>query len=164
MQPDISHAMQIVRYTYPDHRAEAAAAAIMESAFSPAYGESWTPAQLSSFMSLPGVTLTLAELDGARPGFSLVRHVADEAELMLIAVDPQWQGKGIGKYLLLDCVKHARSSRISAMYLEVRFNNPAALFYQDHGFEQVHRRPSYYKGSDGTYYDALSFKLELTRL
>lgn len=161
MQPDISHALQIVRYDYPDHRAEAIASTIMENAFSPAYGEGWTPAQLGSFMSLPGVILTLARMDGARPGFALTRHVADEAELMLIAIDPQWQRKAIGKTLLLDCVNHARSCRMSAIYLEVRFNNPAVLFYQKYGFEEVHRRPSYYKGNDGTYYDALSLKLEL---
>ncbi len=158
---DISQALRIISYTYPDHRAEAAASDIMQSAFSPAYGEAWTPAQLASFMTLPGVRLSFACLENAHLGFALTRQVLDEAELMLIATDPRWQNRGVGQCLLQDCVNYARKSRISAIHLEVRCNNQAIEFYLRNGFEQVHRRPAYYKGDDGTYYDALSFRLTL---
>lgn len=161
MSENISQALRILAYTYPDHRAEAAASAIMRNAFSPAYGEAWTPAQLSSFMTLTGVRLSFACLDNAHLGFALTRYVLNEAELLLIATDPRWQSRGIGKFLLQDCVNHARKSRISAIHLEVRCNNQAIEFYLRNGFEQVHRRPAYYKGDDGTYYDALSFRLSL---
>ncbi|OYW88764.1 MAG: hypothetical protein B7Z20_01740 [Sphingobium sp. 32-64-5] len=161
MREDISQALRITAYTYPDHRAEAAASEIMRHAFSPAYGEAWTPAQLSGFMSFPGVRLAFACVDQAHLGFSLTRHVLDEAELMLIATDPRWQNRGIGEFLLQDCINHARKSRIGTIHLEVRCNNRAIEFYLRHGFEQVHRRPAYYKGDDGTYYDALSFRLTL---
>ncbi len=161
MNGNISQSLRIHALTYPDHRAEAAASAIMNNAFDPAYGEAWTPAQLSSFMTLPQVRLSFACLDNAYLGFTLTRHVLDEAELMLIATDPQWQNRGIGQFLLKDCISHARKSHIGTIHLEVRCNNHAIEFYLRNGFEQVHRRPAYYKGNDGTYYDALSFRMTL---
>lgn len=134
---------------------------IMQSAFDPAFGEAWTGGQLAGFMSLPGVMLSLVRLDEAYLGFSLCRHIADEAELMLIATERRWQNRGVGEFLLCDCISCARKSHIGTIHLEVRANNRAIEFYSRHGFEQIHRRPAYYKGKDGTCYDALSFSLAL---
>lgn len=161
MKVDLRGLLRIEHYSRPHHRAEAAAMAIMGSAFDPAYGEAWTAAQLAGFMSLPGVQLSLARLDDAYLGFSLIRHVVDEAELMLIATERRWQNRGVGEILLGDCISQARKSHIRTLHLEVRCNNKAIEFYSRHGFEQVHRRPSYYRGKDGTCYDALSFSLAL---
>lgn len=161
MKADLRGLLKIERHSRPNHRAEAAAMAIMQSAFDPAYGEAWTAAQLAGFMSLPGVMLSLARLDDAYLGFALIRHVADEAELMLIATDRQWQNRGVGEFLLDDSITQARKAHIGTLHLEVRCNNRAIEFYSRYGFEQVHRRPSYYRGKDGTWYDALSFILAL---
>lgn len=161
MTPLLRDMLTIYEVDRPDTRAEAAAMQVMNAAFDPRYGEAWTASQLAGFMSLPGVTLMLARLDQATLGFALVRHVIDEAELLLIAVDPKWRNKGVGTCLLEQCVKKARKSRISILHIEVRENNQAIEFYQRAGFEQIHRRPSYYKGRDGAFFDALSFSLNL---
>jgi len=161
MRADLHGLLRIERHSRPHHRAEAATMAVMESAFDPAYGEAWSASQLAGFMSLPGVTLSIARLDHAYLGFSLSRQVADEAELMLIATERRWQNRGVGEFLLQDFISQARTCRIRTLHLEVRCNNRAIEFYTRHGFEQVHRRPSYYRGSDGTCYDALSFSLAL---
>lgn len=153
--------VQIASFDRPDHRAEALAMSVMNTAFDPRYGEAWTGQQLAGFMSLPGVRLAIARIDGACLGFSLSRQVLDEAELLLIATDPKWQKRGVGGVLLADFVGHARKSRMVTLHLEVRDNNPAIAFYSRFGFEQVHRRPSYYKGHDGIFYDALSFMLTI---
>lgn len=145
----------------PDHRAEACAMSVMTAAFDPRYGEAWTASQLAGFMSLPGVTLSLAQLDQATLGFALSRHVLDEAELLLIAVDPKWRNRGVGGILLKNCIIKARKSNVMSLHLEMRDNNQAAHFYLRAGFEQMHRRPAYYKGKDGTFYDALSFRLSI---
>lgn len=154
--PLLSDAFRIDSVTSPNARAVGLAAAVMERAFDPRYGEAWTSSQLDSFLSLPGVTLSLARIDEACLGFSLTRQVLDEAELLLIATDPGWRGRGVGSRLLEQLFAEARWGRISTVHLEVRDNNPAIDFYFRHGFEQVHRRPSYYKGTDGTCYDALT--------
>lgn len=134
---------------------------IMQAAFNPRYGEAWTAQQLTGFMSLPGVRLSLAQIDEAVLGFALSRQVVDEAELLLLATDPKWQKRGIGGALVKDFMAHARKSHIETLHLEVRDNNPAIDFYSHFGFEAVHRRPSYYKGKDGNLRDAISFTLIL---
>ena len=155
----VEHLIAITSYDRPHHRAEAAAMDVMRSAFNPRYGEAWNAQQLTGFMSLPGVRLSLAHVDNACLGFALSRQVADEAELLLLATDPKWQKRGIGSALLKDFLVHARKSQIETLHLEVRDNNPAIDFYSGFGFEAVHRRPSYYKGNDGTLHDAISFTL-----
>lgn len=161
MAAPLGEMLTIRDFDRPDHRAEASSMAVMNAAFDPLYGEAWTASQLAGFMSLPGVTLSLAQLDQATLGFALMRFVSDEAELLLIAVDPRWRNRSIGDALLKNCIIKARKSKVIVLHIEVRENNRAVNFYQRAGFEHVHSRPSYYKGSDGTYYDALSFKLSL---
>ena len=63
--------------------------AIMATAFEPTYGEAWTRSQCAGILPMAGVSLRLAEEgDGEVAGFRLAPAVADEAELLLIAVDP----------------------------------------------------------------------------
>lgn len=134
---------------------------VMNSAFDARFGEAWTAQQLGGFMSLPGVRLSLARIDGAYLGFALSRQILDDAELLLLATDTRWQKRGVGSALLNDFVTTARKSHIATLHLEVRDNNPAIEFYFRYGFENVHRRPAYYKGKDGTLHDALSLILTL---
>jgi ribosomal-protein-alanine N-acetyltransferase len=157
----IGDRIEITSFDRPDHRAEAVAVAIMERAFNPAFGEAWTAAQLAGFMSMPGVRLAIARMERAHLGFSLCRQVFDEAELLLIATDPMWQKRGVGSALLKDTIRSARKAGVTTVHLEVRENNPAMELYSRHGFENVHRRVSYYRGADGNSYDALSFRLVL---
>ncbi len=60
---------------------------IMGAAFEPTYGEAWTRSQCAGILPMAGVSLRLAVRgDGSVAGFALVRAIADEAELLLIAV------------------------------------------------------------------------------
>src|SRR3546814_18020464 len=70
---------------------------IMDCAFAPAFGEAWTRPQVEGMLDLPGTWLTVAASDDDIVGFSLMRSVLDEAELLLIAVNPGWQGRNIGR-------------------------------------------------------------------
>lgn len=58
---------------------------IMADAFDPRFGEAWTSAQCLGMLSLPGVWLVIASLDGQDVGFALARATLDEAELLLLA-------------------------------------------------------------------------------
>ena len=82
---------------------------IMTAAFQPCFGEAWTRSQCAGILPMAGVTLTIAEDDRGPAGFTLVRCVADEAELLLIAVDPACQRSGIGQSLLDDFIKTVRN-------------------------------------------------------
>jgi len=148
-------------YEEGERNALADAMEIMSEAFDPAYGEAWTLPQLAGVMMMPGTWLTIARVDAAPLGFALVRSVLDECELLLLAVHPLWRGRGVGQTLLSDSLKTARRRGIRSMNLEVRSTNTAVTLYEKIGFEYVHRRPGYYRGSDGQLHDALSFRIEM---
>lgn len=144
-----------------DRTAFADTMTIMKAAFDPAFGEAWTLPQLAGVMTMPGTWLSLARIDAAPLGFALVRSVLDECELLLLAVEPLWRGRGVGELLLRDSLRTARRRGITSMNLEVRATNPAVRLYEKVGFEYVHRRPGYYRGQDGQLYDALSFRKDM---
>ncbi|WP_413818546.1 GNAT family N-acetyltransferase [Sphingobium sp.] len=134
---------------------------VMARAFDPAFGEAWTAPQLAGMTTMDGTWLTLARLDAATLGFALVRSIFDEAELLLLAVDPGWRGRGIGSALLNDSIAAARLRGIKSMHLEVRSGNNAVNLYKNSGFLHVNTRCNYYRGNDNRLYDALSFRRDL---
>jgi ribosomal-protein-alanine N-acetyltransferase len=154
-------AIQLDTYDEGDRNALGDAMDVMVRAFDPVYGEAWTLSQLSGVMLMPGTWLTVARIDAAPLGFALVRSVLDECELLLLAVDPLWRGRGVGETLLRDSLRTARRRRITSMNLEVRSTNKAVKLYEKTGFEYVHRRPGYYRGNDGQLHDALSFRIDM---
>ena len=80
-------------------------------------------------------------------GFVLARVVADEAEILTLAVDPHRQGQGAGHLLLQAAMGEAQRRGAVAIFLEVAPSNAAALaLYGSAGFVQVGRRPRYYPG------------------
>lgn len=132
---------------------------IMNTAFAPCFGEAWTRSQCLGILPMGGVCLTIAEEGGDAVGFSLVRTVADESELLLIAVDPNRQGHGVGGSLLAQFIRSASSAGATRLHLEVREGNPAVSLYRHAGFEQAGRRRGYYRGPEGERHDALTLVL-----
>ena len=132
---------------------------IMGRAFRPCFGEGWTRSQCAGILPMNGVTLTIGEDAGKTVGFALARAVADEAELLLIAVDPERQGSGAGSSLLQHFIANARAGGASRLHLEVRDGNPAVGLYRAAGFVTAGRRRNYYRGPDGVRYDAVTLTL-----
>jgi ribosomal-protein-alanine N-acetyltransferase len=133
--------------------------AIMGSAFHPCFGEAWTKSQCAGILPMKGVSLTIADGDNGPVGFSLVRSIADEAELLLLAVDPPEQGRGIGHLLLDEFISAAKSAGAARLHLEVRDGNPAMALYRDAGFVPAGLRRNYYHGPDGEAFDAVTLVL-----
>jgi ribosomal-protein-alanine N-acetyltransferase len=131
---------------------------IMNGAFSPRFGEAWTRSQCAGILPMAGVSLVIAHDNGNEQpvGFSLFRTVADEAELLLLAVAPEHQHRGVGRRLLEQFVEQARAAGAGRVHLEVRDGNPAVQMYRRAGFQPAGRRPHYYRGSDGRQYDAIT--------
>ncbi|HET9398693.1 MAG TPA: ribosomal protein S18-alanine N-acetyltransferase [Sphingomicrobium sp.] len=132
---------------------------IMTSAFRPCFGEAWTRSQCAGILPMHGVTLTIAQIGRTPVGFSLVRAVADEAELLLLAVDPTEQRRGIGQALLDEFIARALAGGAHRLHLEVRDGNPAIELYRASGFSSAGRRRNYYHGPDGEAYDAVTLLL-----
>ena len=87
----------------------------------------------------------VAENDGRVAGFLAARKLADELEILNLAVVPASQRQGIAGQLLRAAMKWAAAEKIAKIYLEVRASNTAAkTFYQSHGFHAIGKRPNYY--------------------
>ena len=133
---------------------------IMRTAFAPDFGEAWTRSQCAGILPMAGVAMFLArepETEAAA-GFSLIRTVVDEAELLLIAVAPEARRRGIGRALIDHFIIHARAQGATRLHLEVRDGNSAMMLYRAAGFEVAGCRRNYYRGSTGQY-DALTLVL-----
>lgn len=137
--------------------------AIMEAAFGVEYGEAWTRSQCAGILPMAGVSLMLADdvETNSAVGFALFRSVANESELLLLAVAPDHRRRGVGHGLLQDFLSRARSKGITRVHLEVREGNPAIDMYRRAGFEPIGRRRNYYRGKNGSQFDALTFALDL---
>jgi ribosomal-protein-alanine N-acetyltransferase len=136
---------------------------VMDGAFGDKFGEAWTRSQLSGILPMEGVYLALAleRSSGSVVGFSLFRTVAGESELLLIAVLPGEQRRGVGTLLLDDFLARARDGNIGRVHLEVRAGNPAIGMYRNAGFSPVGRRRNYYHATNGSRYDAITLACEL---
>lgn len=133
----------------------------MREAFDPAFGEAWTEPQCAGILGMPGTWLRLAHVGDSLAGFALAREIAGESELLLLAVRPAMRGRGIGRALLASVVEEARARGAESLHLEVRSSNRALALYSAFGFHQVGVRPDYYRGKDGQFFDALTYRLEI---
>jgi ribosomal-protein-alanine N-acetyltransferase len=136
---------------------------VMDAAFGDRFGEAWTRSQLGGILPMAGVALVLARAseDGEVIGFSLFRTVADESELLLIAVMPGEHRRGVGRMLLDDFMDRARNDGVVRVHLEVRDGNSAVSLYRDAGFSPVGRRRNYYHAPDGRRFDAVTLAYQL---
>jgi ribosomal-protein-alanine N-acetyltransferase len=141
---------------------------VMDSAFDPAFGEAWNRGQCLGILSLPDVWLSFAEVeqDGVprAAGFALSRLLIDDAELLLLAVDPAWRKRGLASALIDHTAGIAADRGAQRLLLEVREGNHALSLYERTGFSPIGRRRGYYRGGDGTIHDALTLARPVGRL
>lgn len=135
--------------------------ALMKAAFDPRFGEAWTRGQALGVLALPGIRLTIALVDDVPAGFAMIRGVLDEAELLLIAVDPAQRRRGIATALLRAIEADCAATGVTDLHLEVRAGNDALKLYLAHGFVKVGERRAYYRGPEGKAYDAHTYRRAL---
>ncbi|MBB5216726.1 tRNA (adenosine(37)-N6)-threonylcarbamoyltransferase complex dimerization subunit type 1 TsaB [Parapusillimonas granuli] len=102
-----------------------------------------------------GYAAYVARREGRTLGFYMSLYAPDVAHLLVIAVAPGEQKKGVGGRLLRHCEAEARAKRLPAIILEVRPSNRNALaFYQHEGYRQLATRRNYYPAPGGGREDA----------
>lgn len=95
-------------------------------------------------------------------GFILARATSGEAEILSVGVIPGARRMGAGAALLIKCFQEAQQLGAERLYLEVAEDNQGAIgLYHYLGFEQVGRRPQYYKKPNGTRVAALVMRKTL---
>jgi ribosomal-protein-alanine N-acetyltransferase len=119
----------------------------------------WGQAALANLLDAPGV---FALTDPKSHGFILIRLVADEGEILTLAVIPPARRQGLARRLLEQAVVTAVSRGAASLFLEVSADNAAAIgLYRAAGFGVVGRRADYYARSAGPPVDALVLKKPL---
>ena len=123
-----------------------------------AFDRPWDAATFEGLLAQDGVVAF--ERDR---GFVLVRVVADEAEILTLAVEPPARRRGLGRTLVEGAAELAHGLGAEKLHLEVAEDNAAAIaLYRAAGFVEAGRRPGYYPRSDGPAAAALILTLDIT--
>jgi [ribosomal protein S18]-alanine N-acetyltransferase len=87
----------------------------------------------------------VAEDAGQVVGFLIARQVANDIEILNLALRPEARRRLVGTALLKSAIDWGRMFHAENALLEVRASNLAAVeFYEKHGFQATGRRPRYY--------------------
>ena len=85
-------------------------------------------------------------------GFAIVRDQEHlPAYIWNIAVDPAYQGRGVGGNLLREIIKKYTLSKSMGISLHVNVENAAQKLYYDYGFRVTSYVKDYFKPDDGLY-------------
>jgi|KBSSwiStaDraftv2_1062776.scaffolds.fasta_scaffold44189_5 ribosomal-protein-alanine N-acetyltransferase len=143
----------------------AAAADLHAHAFAASAERGWSARELQQLLASSGAHGFFAASDTRICGFVLWRVVADEAELLTIAVTPDLRRRGIASLLLQKAVTSAAEGGGNSLFLEVAEDNVAALrLYAQAGFAPIGRRSRYYRRGTGQHADAVVMRRALTEL
>ena len=110
---------------------------------------SWTPARVQHVISGPDSSVVVARRDRHVAAFAIM-HFGDEvAHLNLLAVAPEHRRRGLGRQLMSWLTTTAIAAGVFRINLELRTcNEPARLFYQRLGFDQLGIVQGYYQGRE----------------
>lgn len=119
------------------------AIAAIESAV---FADPWSRRSLATAIAAPGhICLALDSETGTLAGYALGRVMADEGEVLNIAIDGARRRRGYGRLLLASLLESLGVLGAETVYLEVRASNRAALaLYGRLGFRSAGRREGYY--------------------
>jgi ribosomal-protein-alanine N-acetyltransferase len=88
--------------------------------------------------------------EGDVEGYAGISVAAGVADGMTVAVSPDRQGAGLGRFLVQQLVELARARGAGRIMLEVRADNVAAQrVYGSVGFERIAVRRGYYRTPEG---------------
>lgn len=138
------------------------AAPALHALHAPLFDPPWTTESLAGQIAQPESSAIAGLYAEELAGFVLFRTVLDEAEILILAVAPEHQRRGIGRTLLHAALGLAKARGAHAMWLEVAVDNaPALALYDSAGFSPSGRRPRYYQRRAGGPVDALLLRRTL---
>jgi ribosomal-protein-alanine N-acetyltransferase len=104
----------------------------------------WSPQDLLG--SEANSVVRIAEENGEVWGLVVFRIIADEAEILNLAVEPHRRRQGIAWRLIEDAFATCKAAGVRKIFLEVRASNQAARnLYARIGFTENTLRPKYYR-------------------
>ena len=109
------------------------------------FSDPWSVASIGSEVNNP-LSLWIVAMDGQKVvGYVGSQSVMGWADMMNLAVAPDYRRMGIGEKLVTELIHHLKENEVSCLTLEVRLSNSSATaLYTKLGFVEVGRRPGYY--------------------
>lgn len=121
----------------------------------------WTQEQYRYGLERGTLRLMTAEENNELIGYLAYTVIAEEMEILNVAVAPRQRRRGIGQRLLAAVLDEAEGETIAFCFLDVRASNdPAIGLYGKFGFERIGRRKRYYPDNRE---DALLYRLDLRK-
>ena len=110
------------------------------------FSDPWSENSVASELKNP-LSLWLVAMEEDRlAGYIGSQSVEGEADVMNVAVHPDFRRQGIAELLCNALVNHLRQNQIHCLTLEVRASNaPAIALYEKLGFSEIGRRKNYYR-------------------
>ena len=113
------------------------------------YTHPWTRGNFDDSMRV-GYSCWVIDCGGVVTGYGVLMTGVREAHLLNLSIAPEWQRRGLGRYLLEHFVRIGRDSDAQQMFLEVRPSNTSARrLYADYGFRDISVRRGYYPAAGG---------------
>lgn len=105
----------------------------------------------------------VVEVEEKLIGYGVMSTGAGEAHILNICIGRAFQGRGLGRALLLHLLDEARAQGVDTVFLEVRPSNTTAIvLYDSVGFNCIGTRKDYYPAPFGRE-DATILALTLCR-
>ena len=131
-----------MEYVVMDRQHVDAVAALEKICFS----DPWSPASIASELSNPLSLWFVAVDNGRTVGYVGSQSVLDGADMMNIAVDPDYRRQGVAEALVAALEKALKEKCVIFLMIEVRESNlPAVSLYEKLGFFLVGKLPGYYR-------------------
>ncbi len=110
------------------------------------FRDPWSIRSIASELDNPLSTWLVAVENGVVCGYVGSQSVLDGADMMNIAVHPDYRNRGIGQELIRELIALLLKKGVVSLSLEVRVSNESAVsLYHKIGFEVVGKRPAYYR-------------------
>ena len=133
--------------------ARARDAAALATVHARAFRHGWSESEFERLLAEPNTVCHVARGSGGTGpviGFALSRLIDHEGEILMVAVSPNEQGRGLARQLLSRHLGRLAARGAKQVFLEVdEGNRPALALYARAGFAEVGRRPRYYEGPGG---------------
>ena len=112
-------------------------------------GWSYRKERMTRFIADPDAVTLVARYCRQRAGFAIMTFGEHRAHLVLMAVYPAFQRRGIGTRMIDWLLRSAEVAGIRSVHLELRADNSRAYaLYRKRGFEETSRIGGYYGGQE----------------
>lgn len=121
----------------------------------------WNLAGWQAHLAQAGVMCLVCRTGEQLHGFIALTVAVDEADILMIAVDPSRRREGLAGALLTSALEALANRGVARVVLEVAADNAAAeALYAGHGFNRIAKRSNYYARATG-HMDALVMALDM---